>query len=179
MIFIICAILIWRHHIQWIHPDPTLHRLKMQVTACAVASIAHIPNNLPCRYRLTCGDGSLHHMGIACGQAHAVIQQNLIAVAVVPAADQHRTAVGGEDRRTLRCGNIRAAMPGIAEGVHFPEVAGYISVPMQRPLQGAAADHVADTAAQCQQIRAQFVRQQLVKNVALVLREIVFFSQLG
>ena len=114
MIFIICAILIWRHHIQWIHPDPTLHRLKMQVAACAVASIAHIPNNLPCRYRLTCGDGSLHHMGIACGQARAVIQQNLIAVAVVPAADQHRTAVGGEDRRTLRCGNVRAAMAGVA-----------------------------------------------------------------
>ena len=40
-------------------------------------------------------------------------------------------------------------------------------------------DHAANTAAQCQQIRAQFVRQQLVKNVALVLREIVFFNQLG
>ncbi|MCO7108709.1 hypothetical protein NIA69_05365 [Gemmiger formicilis] len=46
-------------------------------------------------------------------------------------------------------------------------------------MQGAVTDRVADTAAQCQQIRAQFVRQQLVKNVALVLREIVFFSQLG
>ena len=52
-------------------------------------------------------------------------------------------------------------------------------MPRQRPLQGAVTDHAADTAAQCQQIGAQFVRQQLAKNVALVLREIVFFSQLG
>ena len=70
-------------------------------------------------------------------------------------------------------------MPGVAEGIHFPEVAGYISVPRQRPLQGAVTDHAADTAAQCQQMRAQFVRQQLVKNVALVLREIVFLGQLS
>ena len=68
-------------------------------------------------------------MGVPRGQARAVIQQNLIAVAVVPAADQHRTAVGSQDGCTLRRGNVRTAMPGIAEGVHFPEVAGYISVP--------------------------------------------------
>ena len=29
-------------HIQWIHPDPTLHYLKMQVVAGAVTSAAHI-----------------------------------------------------------------------------------------------------------------------------------------
>ena len=116
-------------------------------------------------------------MGIPRGKSSAVIQQHLIAVAVVPAADQHRAAVGSEDRRSLRRGNVRAAMPGIAEGVHFPEVAGYISVSRQRPLQGAVTDHAADTAAQCQQIRAQFIRQQLAKNVALVLRKAVQFRQ--
>ena len=82
----------------------------MQVETCAVAGIAYITYNLPCRYRFTCGNGSLRHMGIPRGQARAVIQQHLIAVAVVPAADQHRTAVGGEDRRTLRRGNVRAAI---------------------------------------------------------------------
>lgn len=30
---------------------------------------------------------------------------------------------------TLRRGNICAAMPGVAEGIHLPEVAGYIGVP--------------------------------------------------
>ena len=29
-------------HIQWIHPDPALHYLKMQVVAGAVTSAAHI-----------------------------------------------------------------------------------------------------------------------------------------
>ena len=76
-------------------------------------------------------------MGVPRGKSSAVIQQHLIAVAVVPAADQHRAAVGSQDGCAFRRGNIRAAMPGVAEGIHFPEVAGYISVPRQRPLQGA------------------------------------------
>ena len=58
----------------------------MQVEACAVAGIAYITYNLPCRYRFTCGNGSLRHVGVPRGQAGAVIQQHLIAVAVVPAA---------------------------------------------------------------------------------------------
>lgn len=107
----------------------------MQVVAGAVAGAAHIPNHLPCRYRFPCGNGSLRHMGIPRGQTRAVIQQHLIAIAVIPAADQHSAAVGGEDGCALRRGNVRTAMPGIAEGVHFPEVAGYISVPRQRPAQ--------------------------------------------
>ena len=107
----------------------------MQVEACAVAGIAYITYNLPCRYRFTCGNGSLRHVGVPRGQARAVIQQHLIAVAVVPAADQHRAAVGSQDRCALRRWNIRAAVPGIAEGVHFPEVAGYIGVTRQRPAQ--------------------------------------------
>ena len=37
----------------------------MQVVACAVAGIAYITYNLPCRYRFPCGNGSLRHMGIA------------------------------------------------------------------------------------------------------------------
>ena len=37
----------------------------------------------------------MRHVGVPRGQALAVIQHHLIAVAVVPAADQHRTAVGG------------------------------------------------------------------------------------
>ena len=66
----------------------------MQVVAGAVAGIAYITYNLPCRYRFPCGNGSSRHVGIPRGQTRTVIQLHLIAVAVVPAADQHRTAVG-------------------------------------------------------------------------------------
>ena len=133
------------------------------------------PYNLPCRYRFTCGNGSLRHVGVPRGQARAVIQQHLIAVAVVPAADQHRTAVGGEDRRTLRRGNIRAAVPGIAEGVHFPEVAGYISMPRQRPAQLAVGN--GGPTAQGKQTGAHFLGKQLAQNVPLVLRKVVQICQ--
>ena len=95
-------------HIQWIHPDPALHHLKTQVETCAVTGIAYIPYNLPCRYRFPCGNGSLRHVGVPRGQARTVVQQNLVAVAVVPAGDNDRTAVGGEVRRTLRRGNIQS-----------------------------------------------------------------------
>ena len=105
----------------------------MQVVAGAVAGAAHIPNHLPCRYRFTCGNGSLRHMGVPRGKSSAVIQQHLIAVAVVPAADQNSSAVGSQDGCTFRRRNVRAAMPGVAEVVHFPEVAGYIGVTRQRP----------------------------------------------
>ena len=74
----------------------------MQVVAGAVTGTAYITYNLPCRYRFPCGNGSLHYMGVSRGQACTVIQQHLIAVAVVPAADQHRAAVGSEDRRIAK-----------------------------------------------------------------------------
>ena len=127
----------------------------MQVETCAVAGAAYIPNNLPCRYRFTCGNGSLRHMGVPRGQARAVIQQHLIAIAVVPAADQNRAAVGSQDGCAFRRGNIRAAMPSIAEGIHFPEVAGYIGVTRQRPAQLAIGN--SNPAAQCQQAGAHFL----------------------
>ncbi len=66
----------------------------MQVVSRGIPRAAYITYNLPCRYRFTCGNGSLRHMGVPRGQARAVIQQYLIAVAVVPATDQYRTAVG-------------------------------------------------------------------------------------
>ena len=66
----------------------------MQVVAGAVTGTAYITYNPPCRYRFSCGNGSLRHMGVPRGQARAVVQQNLITVAVVPAADKHRAAVG-------------------------------------------------------------------------------------
>ena len=143
----------------------------MQVETCAVAGIAYIPNNLPCRYRFPCGNGSLRHVGVPRGQARAVIQQNLIAVAVVPATDQYRAAVGGEDGCALRCWNIRAAMPGVAEGIHFPEVAGYIGVTRQRSAQLAIGN--SSPAAKCQQAGAHFLGKQLVQNVPLVLRKAI------
>ena len=49
-----------------------VHHLKMQVEACAVAGIAYITYNLPCRYRFPCGNGSLRHVGVPRGQARAV-----------------------------------------------------------------------------------------------------------
>ena len=100
--------LIVGQHIQWIHPDPALYHLKTQVETCAVAGIAYIPYNLPCRYRFPCGNGSLRHVGVPRGQARTVVQQNLVAVAVVPAGDNGRAAVGSEVRCTLRRGNIQS-----------------------------------------------------------------------
>ena len=94
----------------------------MQVVAGAVTGTAYITYNLPCRYRFPCGNGSLRHVGVPRGQARAVIQQNLIAVAVVPAADQYRTAVGSEDRRTLRRGNVCAAMPGMSTSPKWQDI---------------------------------------------------------
>ena len=85
-----------RHQTQRVNPNSVLHYLKMQVVAGAVTGITYITYNLPCRYRFPCGNGSLRHMGIARGQTCAVIQQHLIAVAVVPAADQHRAAVAAK-----------------------------------------------------------------------------------
>ena len=128
-----------RHKTQRINPYPTLHQLKMQMETCTVTGTAYITYNLPCRHGFARRDGCCCHVGIPRGQARAIIQQNLIAVAVVPAADQHRATVGGENRRPLRRGNVRTAMPGVAEGVNFPEVAGYISMPRQRPAQFTAS----------------------------------------
>jgi len=143
----------------------------MQVVAGAVTGTAYITYNLPCRYRFTCGNGSLRHMGVPRGKPCAVIQQYLIAVAVVPATDQHCAAVGSQDGCSLRCGNICAAMPGIAEGVHFPEVAGYISVPRQRSAQRTIGS--GNPTAQGKQAGAHFLGKQLVQNVPLVLRKAV------
>ena len=146
-----------RHQTQRVNPNPALQYFKMQVVACAVAGIAYITYNLPCRYRFTCGNGSLRHVGVLRGQARAVIQQHLIAVAVVPAADQHRAAVGSEDRCALRRGNVRATMPGITEGVHFPEVAGYIGVTRQRPAQFTVRN--GDSPTQGKQVGGAFPRK--------------------
>ena len=71
----------------------------MQVETCAVAGIAYITYNLPCRYRFPCGNGSLRHVGVPRGQARAVIQQNLVAVAgeiVQPSQFIHGFAVDGD-----------------------------------------------------------------------------------
>ena len=105
----------------------------MQVETCAVAGIADIAYNLPCRYRFPCGNGSLRHVGVPRGQARTVVQQNLVAVAVVPAGNDDRSAVGGEDWRTLRRGNVRTAMAGVAVSIVITKIAGNIGVAGQRP----------------------------------------------
>ena len=86
-----------------------------------------------------------------------------------------KASVGSQDGCTLRCGNIRAAMPGIAESVRFPEVAGYISVSRQRPAQRAIGN--SNPAAQGKQAGAHFLGKQLVQNVPLVLRKAVQICQ--
>ena len=67
----------------------------MQVVAGAVAGAAYITYNLPCRYRFPCGNGSLRHRGVPRAQTRAVIQQHLIAVAVVPAAFPVKSEIDG------------------------------------------------------------------------------------
>ena len=103
----------------------------MQVVAGAVAGAAYIPYNLPCRYRFPCGDGSLRHVGVPRGQASAVIQQHLIAVAVVPAADQHRSA-----RLLLQMAAHRFAREVLAfQRLHFVTVGiGRFDLPLIRHL---------------------------------------------
>ena len=142
----------------------------MQVVAGAVTGTACITYNLPCRYRFPCGNGSLRHVGVPRGQTRTVIQQHLIAVAVVPAADQHRAAVGSQNGCSLRRGNIRAAMPGVTVSVVVTKIAGNIGVAGQRPAQRAILD---DAAAKCQQAGTHFLGKQLVQNVPLVLRKAV------
>ena len=94
----------------------------MQMIACAVTSAAYIPDHLTSRHGFTRRDGCCCHVGIARGQARTVIQQHLIAIAVIPTGNHYSAAVGSQNGCTLRRGNVRAAMPGVAEGVHFPEV---------------------------------------------------------
>ena len=85
--------------------------------------------------------------------------------------NSQRVRGGGRRRR----GNVRAAMPGIAKGVCFPEVAGYIGVTRQRPAQFAVRN--SNPAAQGKQTGAHFLGKQLVQNVPLVLRKAVQICQ--
>ena len=103
----------------------------MQVETCAVAGIAYITYNLLCRYRFPCGDGSLRHVDVPRGQARAVVQQNLVAVAIVPAADQHRTA-----RLLLQMAAHRFAREVLAfQRLHFVTVGiGRFDLPLIRHL---------------------------------------------
>ena len=66
-------------------------------------------------------------------------------------------------------------MPSIAEGIHFPEVAGYIGVTRQRPAQLAIGN--SNPAAQGKQAGTHFLGKQFVQYVFLVLGEIVQLSQ--
>ena len=92
----------------------------------AVAGVANIANHLPRRDGFARRNSSGSHVGIPRRQARAVVQQNLVAVAVVPARDNDRAAVGGENRRPLRRGNVRTAMPGITVSVVVTKIAGNI-----------------------------------------------------
>ena len=155
----------------------------MQVVSRGIPRAAYIPNNLPCRHGFARRDGCCCHVGVPRGQARAIIQQNLIAVAVVPTTDQHRAAVSSQDGRAFRRGNIRAAMPGIAESVHLSEVRGQHGMSRQRPEQrsvpggrGAGASTKARTA-QSYQHGTHLVGKQQVQNIALILREVVVRGQ--
>ena len=66
----------------------------MQVVASAVAGAADISEGLSCGHGLTGRDDKRGHVGIAGGKPCAAVEQHLVAVAVVPAADKHRAAVG-------------------------------------------------------------------------------------
>ena len=55
-----------------IHTHAILHYLKMQVVAGAVTGTAYITYNLPCRYRFTCGNGSLRHKEIITSHSFGV-----------------------------------------------------------------------------------------------------------
>ena len=104
----------------------------MQMETCAVAGIAYITYNLPCRYRFPCGNGSLRHVGVPRGQACTVVQQHLVAVAVVPAADKHRAA-----RLLLQMAAHRFSREVLAfQRLHFVMVGiGRFDLPLiRRPL---------------------------------------------
>ena len=65
-------LLLQTNHIHRIHTHTILHNLKMQVETCAVAGIAYITYNLPCRYRFPCGNGSLRHKDIITSHSFCV-----------------------------------------------------------------------------------------------------------
>ena len=61
--------LMWIHHVQWIYSGTILHYFKVQMISRTITCTADITNHLSCRYRFTCGNGSLRHMGIPRRQA--------------------------------------------------------------------------------------------------------------
>jgi len=101
-------------------------------------------------------------VGVARRQACAVVQQDLVAVTVVPARNDNRTAVGGQNRRTLRRGNICAAMAGVAVSVVVTKITGNVSVTGQRPKQLAVLDDTDAAAAKRHQSRAHFIGEKFV-----------------
>ena len=145
-----------------VHTSPILHHFKMQMETCTVTSVADIAYNLSCRYRFSCGNGSLCHMGVPRGQARTVVKQDLVAIAGVPAGYDDHAAVGGEDRRTLRRGNIRTAMAGVAESIVIAKIAGNVSVTGQRPKQLAVLDDADTAAAKGEQRGAHFIGKKFV-----------------
>ena len=116
-------------------------------------------------------------MGIPRRQARAVIQQNLVAIAIVPAGNDDRTAVSSQDRRTLRRGNIRTAMAGVAVSIFLAKIAGYVGVTGQRPAEFAVLDNADAAAAEGKQRRAHFIGEKFVQYIVLVLGEIVQLGQ--
>ena len=139
-----CQWAIWRGDLgkggERVRADAVLHEFKVEMVSCAVTCTAYIADNLSCRYRFTCGNGSLCHVGIACRQPSSVVQQDLVAIA---AGNDDRAAVGGQDRCAIRCWNIGATVARIAESVGLPKLTGNIGVAGQRPLQRTIADNTA------------------------------------
>ena len=97
----------------------------MQMVSGAVTCTAYKANHLSRRDRFAGGYCHRNHVGIARGQPCAIVQQNLIAVAVIPTGCHDGAVVCGENRGPFGCWNINAIVSCPAKGIYFSEVAAY------------------------------------------------------
>ena len=103
------------HGIDRIAADPDL---EVQVRAGRVARVARVADDLALADALADRDRDPRLVAVARGDAAAVVDAGVVAVAAGPAGDRDGAAVGGADRGALRDGDVDAgvqAAPAVAE----------------------------------------------------------------
>ena len=148
---------------------------KVQVITGRISGTAHIANYLTSSNHCAGRNGCGRHVGVARGEPRAIVDQNLVAKAVVPAADQNRTGVGGQNRGPFRGRNVNAPVTGIAESIRFSELGRHAGMPWQRPDHGAISHGwhcgscASSCAAQLYQHGPHLIGKKLMQNIHLII----------
>ena len=103
------------HRVDRIAADPDL---EVQVRAGRVARVAGVADDLALADALADRDRDPRLVAVARGDAAAVVDAGVVAVAAGPAGDRDGAAVGGAQRRALRDGDVDAGVepaPAVAE----------------------------------------------------------------